>query len=88
MKRAFLPFDRVGSARGRVPLPRRQGVRPPGGGIFFEEGEAVEFLPDFGFAPIGEYLSPEPVLPVAATRGCYWRRCRFCPRQSRPFTVP
>ena len=54
------------------------------GGLFFKDGKAVEFLPDFGFAPLREYLSPEPVLPVAASRGCYWRRCRFCPEAVAP----
>ncbi|MBP2677859.1 MAG: radical protein [Deltaproteobacteria bacterium] len=84
MKLAFLPFDRVGFGPGEGPLAAASGGASPGGGVFFEEGEAVEFLPDFGFAPLREYLSPEPVLPVAATRGCYWRRCRFCPEAVAP----
>jgi hypothetical protein len=25
------------------------------------------------------YLAPMPVVPVALGRGCYWRRCTFCP---------
>jgi hypothetical protein len=81
---AFLPFDRVGFGPGESALAGVAGGASTGGGIFFEEGEAVEFLPDFGFAPLREYLSPEPVLPVAATRGCYWRRCRFCPEAVAP----
>jgi hypothetical protein len=81
---AFLPFDRVGFGPGEGPLARAAGGASPGGAVFFEDGEAVEFLPDFGFAPLREYLSPEPVLPVAATRGCYWRRCRFCPEAVAP----
>ena len=44
----------------------------------------VEFHPDFGFAELREYLSPEPVLPVAASRGCYWARCGFCPEAVAP----
>jgi len=41
---------------------------------------ALEHLPDpdFSFAPLGEYLMPETVLPVAFSRGCRWKRCRFC----------
>ena len=84
MKLAFLPFDRVGFGPGEGPLAAAAGGASPGGGIFFDEGKAVEFLPDFGFASLREYLSPEPVLPVAATRGCYWRRCRFCPEAVAP----
>jgi len=81
---AFLPFDRVGFGPGESVLAAAAGGASAGGGLFFEDGEAVEFLPDFGFAPLREYLSPEPVLPVAATRGCYWRRCRFCPEAIAP----
>jgi hypothetical protein len=84
MELAFLPFDRVGFGPGESALAAAAGGASTGGGIFFEDGEAVEFLPDFGFAPLREYLSPEPVLPVAATRGCYWRRCGFCPEAVAP----
>jgi anaerobic magnesium-protoporphyrin IX monomethyl ester cyclase len=34
--------------------------------------------PDFDGLPLDKYLAPERVLPVAASRGCYWRRCAFC----------
>ena len=81
---AFLPFDRVGFGPGESALAAAAGGALTGDGGFFADGEAVEFHPDFGFAPLGEYLSPEPVLPVAATRGCYWRRCRFCPEAVAP----
>jgi Radical SAM superfamily len=84
MELAFLPFDRVGFGPGESALAAAAGGASTGGGVFFEDGKAVEFLPDFGFAPLREYLSPEPVLPVAATRGCYWRRCRFCPEAVAP----
>ena len=81
---AVLPFDRVGFGPGESPLAAAAGGASPCDGDFFEDGDAVEFHPDFGFAPLDAYLSPEPVLPVAATRGCYWRRCRFCPEAVAP----
>ena len=84
MGTSFLPFDRVGFGPGERALAAMAGSAPTDGGLFFDDGKAVEFLPDFGFAPLREYLSPEPVLPVAATRGCYWRRCRFCPEAVAP----
>lgn len=84
MKPGFLPFDRIGFGPGESALAALAAGASTGGGVFFEDGEAVEFLPDFGFAPLRAYLSPEPVLPVAATRGCYWRRCRFCPEAVAP----
>ena len=35
--------------------------------------------PDYSAFPLKDYLSPGIVLPYAASRGCYWRRCSFCP---------
>lgn len=34
--------------------------------------------PCFDDLPLDSYLSPEPVLPILASRGCYWSRCAFC----------
>ncbi len=51
---------------------------------FLEGGSETHFDPDFSFAALGDYLSPVPLLPVSATRGCYWRRCLFCPEASAP----
>lgn len=34
--------------------------------------------PDFGDLNLHDYFSPEPVIPVLLSRGCYWRRCAFC----------
>ena len=34
--------------------------------------------PDFAGLPLDKYFSPELVLPLAATRGCYWGKCVFC----------
>jgi anaerobic magnesium-protoporphyrin IX monomethyl ester cyclase len=34
--------------------------------------------PDFDGMPLEKYFSPELVLPLAATRGCYWGKCVFC----------
>jgi anaerobic magnesium-protoporphyrin IX monomethyl ester cyclase len=39
---------------------------------------AALLAPDFDGLPLDLYLSPERVLPVSASRGCYWRRCAFC----------
>ena len=36
---------------------------------------------DYGEFPLDGYLSPGRVLPYAATRGCYWQKCRFCPEK-------
>jgi hypothetical protein len=84
MDPGFLPFDRIGFGPGESALCAVAKGGSTSGGLFFEEGETVEFLPDFGFASLREYLSPEPVLPVSSTRGCYWRKCRFCPEAVSP----
>jgi len=34
--------------------------------------------PDFSGFPLDAYFSPEPVLPLLTSRGCYWKRCAFC----------
>ncbi|MBM4319417.1 MAG: radical SAM protein [Deltaproteobacteria bacterium] len=41
---------------------------------------ALDDLPpaDFSGLELTRYLSPAPVLPVVSSRGCRWRRCRFC----------
>jgi len=35
-------------------------------------------LPDYDGFPLRRYLAPEPLLPISASRGCYWHRCAFC----------
>ncbi|MCL6707305.1 radical SAM protein [Pseudomonas sp. R2.Fl] len=34
--------------------------------------------PDFGDLDLGRYFTPEIVLPLLSTRGCYWDKCAFC----------
>ena len=34
--------------------------------------------PDFSDLPLEDYLSPQVVLPLLTTRGCYWGKCAFC----------
>ena len=35
-------------------------------------------LPEFAELDLDMYLNPEPVVPVVFSRGCKWRKCRFC----------
>ena len=35
-------------------------------------------LPDFSKFDFNLYLNPEPVIPIVFSRGCKWRKCRFC----------
>ncbi len=37
---------------------------------------------DYGDFDLSRYLSPGPVLPYSASRGCYWQKCAFCPEKA------
>ena len=38
--------------------------------------------PDYGDFDFRSYLAPGPILPYAASDGCYWQKCTFCPDQA------
>ncbi|SLM30742.1 putative Radical SAM domain protein [Desulfamplus magnetovallimortis] len=69
-------------------LNRPHGAIP---GLIYREGNTVRSnikaqtlslkqipAPDFSKLPLYAYFNPVPVLPVLFSRGCAWRRCRFC----------
>lgn len=77
------PFDHLVFGPGEaalVQLARGEAA----GGFFLEGGDCLAFRPDFDGLRPAAYLSPEPVLPVTASRGCYWQRCLFCPEAVAP----
>lgn len=41
-----------------------------------------EWLPDFSDLRGGQYLGPGFTLPYAASSGCFWNRCSFCPERA------
>jgi len=41
-----------------------------------------DFLPDYTDFYDNGYLAPGFILPYSASRGCYWRRCAFCPEKA------
>lgn len=41
-----------------------------------------QYPPDYTQLPIADYLAPGMILPYAASSGCYWNRCEFCPEQA------
>jgi anaerobic magnesium-protoporphyrin IX monomethyl ester cyclase len=45
-----------------------------------QPAEDINSLPTpcFDGLPLNLYLSPEPVLPILSSRGCYWSKCVFC----------
>jgi hypothetical protein len=60
------------------------------GAVYFKDGEVQKNenppakdidrfgIPDFSDFDLRRYYSPEPILPILLSRGCYWRRCTFC----------
>jgi hypothetical protein len=44
--------------------------------------------PDLDGAPWDDYFVPMPTVPAALGRGCYWRRCTFCPDYLHPSYRP
>jgi hypothetical protein len=60
------------------------------GAVFVRDGKVVKIAksfpkdidfygaPDFSDLNLKGYYSPEPVIPLLLSRGCYWRRCTFC----------
>lgn len=79
----LFPFDRLVFGPGEAPLSAL-AMGSAGDDYYLEDHEAIGFAPDFGFADLNNYLSPAPVLPLSASRGCYWQRCLFCPEAASP----
>ncbi len=59
---------------GEGPLLQRAGVVPL--------DPFAHYPPAYDALPLADYLAPEVILPYSAARGCYWRRCRFCPERA------
>lgn len=38
--------------------------------------------PSYSGLPLADYLAPGLILPYAASSGCYWNRCLFCPEKA------
>ena len=38
--------------------------------------------PDYSDLPLADYLAPGFILPYAASSGCYWNKCSFCPEKA------
>ncbi|MBI3479070.1 MAG: radical SAM protein [Nitrosomonadales bacterium] len=86
--------DVIVAGDGEAPLVQllSQGGDPKGvaGAVYWDAGQVVKEppifhkdvdqfgIPDFGGLNLNAYFSPEPVIPLLLSRGCYWRKCTFC----------
>ncbi len=63
----------------RVPnLIYRKGEQTCVNEPFFVEDVNSLPTPDFDGLSFELYLSPEKILPLSLSKGCYWRKCAFC----------
>ncbi|MCF6239565.1 MAG: radical SAM protein, partial [Candidatus Marinimicrobia bacterium] len=70
----FSVFDRVVFGPGEAPLADVIKGRA-GDDYFLSDPSRIAFSPDFDFAQLPNYLSPEPILPVSSSRGGYLHHC-------------
>ncbi|MCK5542106.1 MAG: radical SAM protein [Desulfobacterales bacterium] len=40
------------------------------------------YSPNFDFVQWDSYMAPGRILPFSSSRGCYWRKCKFCPEKA------
>ncbi len=50
--------------------------------LFGIKSSFTDHPPDYAGFPNDKYLSPGFILPYAASSGCYWNRCSFCPEKA------
>lgn len=50
--------------------------------LFDKKPASSHYPPDYSGLPCDQYLSPGFTLPYAASSGCYWNRCSFCPEKA------
>ena len=79
----FSVFDRLVFGPGEAPIADYIKGRA-GDNYFLNDVSRIAFDPDFNFAKLADYFSPETVLPISSSRGCYWQNCLFCPEATAP----
>lgn len=74
---------------GTGKIPASPGVLAPGAGIWKVRPESGRGVNSFTVKAEGlrwgDYAAPGGILPVAASRGCYWAKCAFCPEAGIPY---
>lgn len=71
--------DKIITGPGEEKLLETLGIQP-------DPEKLKHNRPDYSWALTRPYYSPGLILPVSASQGCSWRRCKFCPelaQQSR-----
>ncbi|MCD4744131.1 MAG: radical SAM protein [Desulfobacteraceae bacterium] len=47
-----------------------------------KENYLSRYTPNFDFVPWDSYIAPGRIIPFSTSRGCYWRKCKFCPEKA------
>lgn len=47
-----------------------------------ETSDSATAFPEYAALPLDNYMAPGRIIPYAASRGCYWNQCRFCPERA------
>ncbi|MFN2364949.1 MAG: radical SAM protein, partial [Desulfurivibrionaceae bacterium] len=68
-------IDHLVAGPGEIPLLKISGWQK-------DHLESEKICPDFTGLPLTDYLAPGLILPYAASTGCYWRKCSFCPEKA------
>lgn len=50
--------------------------------LFGKNPDPTHYPPDYAGLPFDKYLAPGFILPYAASSGCYWNKCSFCPEKA------
>ncbi|MBU0483347.1 MAG: radical SAM protein [Proteobacteria bacterium] len=50
--------------------------------LFGHKKSSSHYPPDYTDLPCDQYLAPGFTLPYAASSGCYWNKCSFCPEKA------
>lgn len=79
----LIPFNRLVFGPGEASLVALAQGRAADS-YYLSDISSRGFVPDFSFAEFDRYLSPQPVLPLSSSRGCYWEKCLFCPEATAP----
>jgi len=77
------PFDHVIFGPGEATLVALTQNSAPNE-YYLSDPSTISYRPDFSFANVDRYFSPQPILPLSTSRGCYWQRCLFCPEATAP----
>lgn len=65
-------IDTIICGKGEEKLLRYLGIEP-------DAQKLKQAVPDYSWIKEQHYFSPGMILPFAASQGCSWRRCKFCP---------